>query len=208
MSSFEKKNIYQNLMLWMKPHLLHTHNKIMEKPIMNNGKILLYWLRHLMTQYVWSLGLWVYSYNVYYVILLTNNVHNKKKNNYECWIDPFPIIGFYLYHVISADQSNNWTTSGMWNCSNLLLILNASHLYLWRLKHKPKGKWQLYVAQLYMMTKRVNFISYLSNLRWTKPWRLLFKWFVYRHILPQLFPLLLTKALVRWRVSLRVYTIY
>ena len=28
-------------------------------------------------------------------------------------IDPFPIIGFYLYHVISADQSNNWTTSGM-----------------------------------------------------------------------------------------------
>ena len=28
-------------------------------------------------------------------------------------IDPFPIIGFYLYHVISADQSNNWTTSGI-----------------------------------------------------------------------------------------------
>ena len=123
-------------------------------------------------------------------------------------IDPFPIIGFYLYHVISADQSNNWTTSGMWSCYNLLLILNAFHLYLWRLKHKPKRKWQLYVAQLYMMTKSVNFISYLSNLRWTKPWRLLFKWYVYRHILPQLFPLLLTKALVRWRVFLRVYTIY
>ena len=31
----------------------------------------------------------------------------------ECEIDPFPIIGFYLYHVISAGQSNNWTTSGM-----------------------------------------------------------------------------------------------
>ena len=92
----------------------------------------------------------------------------------------FPIIGFYLYHVISADQSNNWTTSGMWSCNNLLLILNVFHLYLWRLKHKPKGKWQLYVAQLYMMKKRVNFISYLSNLRWTKPWRLLFKWYVYR----------------------------
>ena len=28
-------------------------------------------------------------------------------------IDPFPIIGIYLYHVISADQSNNWTTSGI-----------------------------------------------------------------------------------------------
>ena len=28
-------------------------------------------------------------------------------------IDPFPIIGFYLYHVISANQSNNWTTSGI-----------------------------------------------------------------------------------------------
>ena len=28
-------------------------------------------------------------------------------------IDPFPIIGFYLYHVIPADQSNNWTTSGI-----------------------------------------------------------------------------------------------
>ena len=95
-------------------------------------------------------------------------------------IDPFPIIGFYLYHVIPADQSNNWTTSGMWSCNNLQLILNAFHLYLWRLKHKPKGKWQLYVAQLYMMTKRVNYISYLSNLRWTKPWRLLFKWYVYR----------------------------
>ena len=106
----------------------------------------------------------------------------------ELWeIDPFPIIGFYLYHVISAGQSNNWTTSGMWSCNNLLLILNAFHLYLWRLKHKSKGKWQLYVAQLYMTTKRVNFISYLSNLRWTKPWRLLFKWYVYRHILPQSF---------------------
>ena len=28
-------------------------------------------------------------------------------------IDPFPIIGFYLYHVISADESNIWTTSGI-----------------------------------------------------------------------------------------------
>ena len=42
-------------------------------------------------------------------------------------IDPFPIIGFYLYHVISADQSNNWTTSGIWSCNNLLLILHAFH---------------------------------------------------------------------------------
>ena len=44
-------------------------------------------------------------------------------------IDPFPIIGFYLYHVISADQSNNWTTSGIWSCNNLLLLLHAFHLY-------------------------------------------------------------------------------
>ena len=28
-------------------------------------------------------------------------------------IDPFPITGFYLYHVISADQTSNWTTSGI-----------------------------------------------------------------------------------------------
>ena len=28
-------------------------------------------------------------------------------------IDPFPIIRYYLYHVISADQSSNWTTSGI-----------------------------------------------------------------------------------------------
>ena len=28
-------------------------------------------------------------------------------------IGPFPIIGVYLYHVILADQSNNWTTSGI-----------------------------------------------------------------------------------------------
>ena len=99
----------------------------------------------------------------------------------------FPIIGFYLYHVISADQSNNWTTSGIWSCNNLLLILHAFHLYSRRLKHQTKGKWQLYVPQLHMMTKRVNFISNLSNLRWTKPWRLLFKWYVYQHIFRKYF---------------------
>ena len=27
-------------------------------------------------------------------------------------IEEFPIIGFYLYHVTSAGQSSNWTTSG------------------------------------------------------------------------------------------------
>ena len=57
-------------------------------------------------------------------------------------IDPFPIIGFYLYHVISADQSNNWTTSGIWRCNILLLILHAVHLHSLRLKHQTKGKWQ------------------------------------------------------------------
>ena len=28
-------------------------------------------------------------------------------------IEEFPIIGFYLYHVTSAGQSSNWTTSGI-----------------------------------------------------------------------------------------------
>ena len=37
--------------------------------------------------------------------------------NYMRIIDPFPIIGFYLYHVISADQYTNWTTSGIWSCN-------------------------------------------------------------------------------------------
>ena len=60
-------------------------------------------------------------------------------------IDPFPIIGFYLYHVISADQSNKWTTYGIWRCYHLLLILHAFHLYSLRLKHQTKGKWHLYV---------------------------------------------------------------
>ena len=92
-------------------------------------------------------------------------------------IDPFPIIGFYLYHVISAYQSNNWTTSGIWSRKNLLLILHAFHIYSWWLKHQTKGKWQLYLSQLYMMTKRINFISNLSNLHWTKPWILSFKWY-------------------------------
>ena len=28
-------------------------------------------------------------------------------------IEEFPINGFYLYHVTSAGQSSNWTTSGI-----------------------------------------------------------------------------------------------
>ena len=28
-------------------------------------------------------------------------------------IEEFSIIGFYLYHVTSAGQSSNWTTSGI-----------------------------------------------------------------------------------------------
>ena len=28
-------------------------------------------------------------------------------------IEEFPIIGFYLYHLTSAGQSSNWTTSGI-----------------------------------------------------------------------------------------------
>ena len=38
------------------------------------------------------------------------------------------------------------------------------------LNTKTKGKWQSYVPRLHMMTKRVNFISNLSNLRWTMHW--------------------------------------
>ena len=32
---------------------------------------------------------------------------------YYLSIEEFPIIGFYLYHVTSAGQSSNWTTSGI-----------------------------------------------------------------------------------------------
>ena len=42
--------------------------------------------------------------------------------------------------MISADQSNNWTTSGIWSCKNLLLILHAFHIYSWRLNTKQKEK--------------------------------------------------------------------
>ena len=36
-------------------------------------------------------------------------------NDYAIFIqiEEFPIIGFYLYHVTSAGQSSNWTTSGI-----------------------------------------------------------------------------------------------
>ena len=35
-------------------------------------------------------------------------------NRHRCQtIEEFPIIGFYLYHVTSAGQSSNWTTSGI-----------------------------------------------------------------------------------------------
>ena len=128
---------------------------------------------------------------------------------YRCiLIDPFPIIGFYLYHVISADQSNNLTTSGIRSCNNLLLILHAFHLYSLWLKHQTKGKWQLYIPQLHMMTKKIILFQmypiyaersladfYSSSTRDG----------IY---FPQLFPLLPMKALMRFCVSLRVYTIY
>ena len=35
------------------------------------------------------------------------------KGNNSNRIEEFPIIGFYLYHVTSAGQSSNWTTSGI-----------------------------------------------------------------------------------------------
>ena len=36
-----------------------------------------------------------------------------RKNKILRKIEEFPIIGFYLYHVTSAGQSSNWTTSGI-----------------------------------------------------------------------------------------------
>ena len=121
-------------------------------------------------------------------------------------IDPFPIIGFYLYHVLSADQSNNWTTSGIWSCNNLLqFCMHFTYIHNGlNTKQKENGNY-MYHNYIWWQ-KKVNFISNLSNLRWTKPCKLLFKWYAYWHIFPQLFPLLLTKALMRWCVSLRVYT--
>ena len=42
---------------------------------------------------------------------------------YTSPIEEFPIIGFYLYHVTSAGQSSNWTTSGIKQHIYWLLIL-------------------------------------------------------------------------------------
>ena len=44
--------------------------------------------------------------------LLLDMLIIRSKNNMS--IEEFPIIGFYLYHVTSAGQSSNWTTSGIY----------------------------------------------------------------------------------------------
>ena len=75
--------------------------------------------------------------------------------NFDLQIDPFPIIGFYLYHVISADQSNNWTTSGIWSCNNLLLILHAFHLYSQRLKHQNERKMAIICSTITYVDKKI-----------------------------------------------------
>ena len=45
-------------------------------------------------------------------------------------IEEFPIIGFYLYHVTSAGQSSNWTTSGIkQHILNVDLTLYRTSIY-------------------------------------------------------------------------------
>ena len=43
----------------------------------------------------------------------TFNIDRKYFQKLSQTIEEFPIIGFYLYHVTSAGQSSNWTTSGI-----------------------------------------------------------------------------------------------
>ena len=114
-------------------------------------------------------------------------------------IDPFPIIGFYLYHVISADQSNNWTSSGIWSCKNLLLILHAFHIYSLWLKHQTN---YIYHNYIWWQKELILFQIYPIYTERALNTFIQVVWF------PQLFPLLLTTVLMRWRVSLRVYTMY
>ena len=45
-------------------------------------------------------------------------------------IEEFPIIGFYLYHVTSAGQSSNWTTSGI-NQHILTVDLTLYNFNIW-----------------------------------------------------------------------------
>ena len=60
------------------------------------------------------------------------------------------------------------------------------------------------VVEVYIWWLReLIFISNLSYLRLTKTCKHLFKWYSYWHKFPQLFPLLLAKALMRWCVLLR-----
>ena len=46
-------------------------------------------------------------------------------------IEEFPIIGFYLYHVTSAGQPSNWTTSGI---KQLTFDLTLYRISIYRLK--------------------------------------------------------------------------
>ena len=43
-------------------------------------------------------------------------------------IEEFPIIGFYLYHVTSAGQSSNWTTSGILTIELLYIGYNFKEI--------------------------------------------------------------------------------
>ena len=44
--------------------------------------------------------------------IVSTKIHDKH-DDFAFEIEEFPIIGFYLYHVTSAVQSSNWTTSGI-----------------------------------------------------------------------------------------------
>ena len=67
---------------------------------------------------------------------------------YHLTIDPFPIIGFYLYHVISADQFNNWTTSDIRRVAEIQIFEKT---YLIVIKDKTGLKFKMNDFTLFLI---------------------------------------------------------
>ena len=65
---------------------------------------------------------------------------------FEWGIEEFAIIGFYLYHVTSAGQSSNWTTSSIYSNINWLLI-SLYRTSTYRLKFLRKKTRQLSIEE-------------------------------------------------------------
>ena len=53
-------------------------------------------------------------YDIIQVFKIIHKIDDIDMSKFFTFTDNlFPIIGFYLYQVISTDQFNNWTTSGI-----------------------------------------------------------------------------------------------